>query len=88
LFVPQHSTSPPPTSRTTIDGIAEVRVGDQQGELSVGGVAVVAEGVPHQVRNAGAVTLRFVAVYVSPDVVTRYDDEVQPDGVRERRTVS
>jgi oxalate decarboxylase/phosphoglucose isomerase-like protein (cupin superfamily) len=49
-------------------------------------VAVVPEGVPHQVRNTGATALRFVAVYASPDVVTRYDDEVQPDGSRERHT--
>ena len=43
--------------------MAEVHVGDQQGELSAGGVAVVPEGLLHHVRNTGAVTLRFVAVY-------------------------
>ena len=32
-------------------------------------------------------TLRFVAVYASPDVVLRYDYEVQPDGAPERQTV-
>lgn len=32
--------------------------------------------------------LRFVAVYASPDVVTRYEQVVQPDGTRERHTVS
>jgi hypothetical protein len=68
--------------------VAEVHVGEDRGELPAGGVAVVPEDVPREVRNTGAATLRFVAVYASPDVVTRYDDEVQPDGARERHTVS
>jgi hypothetical protein len=29
----------------------------------------------------------FVAVYAAPEVVTRYEQEVQPDGSRERQTV-
>jgi mannose-6-phosphate isomerase-like protein (cupin superfamily) len=62
-------------------------VGDERAEVAVGGIAAVPEDVPHEVRNAGAGTLRFVAVYASPDVVTRYEDEVQPDGARERQTV-
>jgi hypothetical protein len=39
-------------------------------------------------RNAGDEMLRFAAVYASPHVVTRYEQEVQPDGSRERRTVA
>ena len=85
--LPRHTDSAE-EAIVVIDGVAEVHVGDQHAELPAGGVAVVPEGVPHQVRNAGAVALRFVAVYAAPDVVTRYDDEVQPDGSRERHTVS
>jgi hypothetical protein len=49
----------------------------------------VHENVPHEVRNASVdEPLTFVAVYAAPDVVTRYDREVQPDGSRERHTVS
>ena len=31
--------------------------------------------------------LRFVAVYAASDVITRYEDEVQPSGEREQQTV-
>jgi quercetin dioxygenase-like cupin family protein len=85
--LPRHTDSAEETI-VVIDGVAEIYVGDQHVELPAGGLAVVPEGVPHQVRNTGAVALRFVAVYASPDVVTRYDHEVQPDGSRERHTVS
>jgi quercetin dioxygenase-like cupin family protein len=71
-----------------VAGAAEVVVGDERREVPAGGVALVPEDVPHEVRNAGREPLRFVAIYASPDVVTRYEDEVQPDGSRERHTVS
>jgi mannose-6-phosphate isomerase-like protein (cupin superfamily) len=41
---------------------AEVRVADDRTELSAGGIAVVPEGRPHEVRNPGNEPLRFVAV--------------------------
>jgi quercetin dioxygenase-like cupin family protein len=71
-----------------VAGAAEVVVGDERRAVPAGGVALVPEDVPHEVRNAGREPLRFVAIYASPDVVTRYEDEVQPDGSRERHTVS
>jgi quercetin dioxygenase-like cupin family protein len=65
-------------------GTAAVTVGDETVEVAAGGVALVPECTPHEVRNAGSETLRFVAVYASADVTTTYGDEVQPDGGRER----
>ena len=85
--LPRHTDSAEETI-VVLDGQAEVHVGDEHGELPAGGLAVVPEGMPHEVRNSGATTLRFVALYAGPDVVTRYDVEVQPDGTRERHTVS
>jgi len=69
-------------------GVAEVSVGDERAEVAAGGLALVPKDVPHEVRNAGDGPLRFVAVYAEPDVVTTYEREVQPDGSRERHTVS
>jgi mannose-6-phosphate isomerase-like protein (cupin superfamily) len=66
-------------------GTAEVHVGDEAAEVPAGGMALVPEAVPHEVRNAGRQTLRFLALYASTDVTTRYEDEVQPDGSSERR---
>jgi quercetin dioxygenase-like cupin family protein len=70
-----------------VAGTAEVEVGGETGRVEAGGVALVPEGVPHQVRSVGDEPLRFVAVYAGVDVVTRYEDEVQPSGERESQTV-
>ena len=67
-----------------VSGAAEVMVGDELTELGAGGVALVPADVPHEVRNVGAETLRFVAIYAGIDVVTRYEAPVQPSGERER----
>lgn len=71
-----------------VSGEAEVVVGDERARVAAGGLAVVPKCVPHEVRNAGSEVLRFAAVYAEPDVVTTYEDEVQPDGSAERHTVS
>jgi quercetin dioxygenase-like cupin family protein len=84
--LPRHIDSAEETIVVTA-GAAEVVVGDERTELSAGDIAVVPEDTPHEVRNAGAGTLRFVAVYAAPEVITRYEREVQPDGTHERQTV-
>jgi oxalate decarboxylase/phosphoglucose isomerase-like protein (cupin superfamily) len=63
-------------------------VSGDRAQVAAGGLAVVPKDVPHEVRNAGDGPLTFVAVYAEPDVVTRYEHPVQPDGSRERHTVS
>jgi quercetin dioxygenase-like cupin family protein len=71
-----------------VAGTAEVHVDDEDpATVPAGGVALVPEGVPHEVRNAGDGLLQFVAVYAANDVVTRYEEPVQPDGDRERKSV-
>jgi mannose-6-phosphate isomerase-like protein (cupin superfamily) len=68
-----------------LGGRAEVTVGDERAELGAGGLALVPEGIAHEVRSTGDAPLRFVGLYASVDVVTRYETEVQPDGGHERR---
>jgi oxalate decarboxylase/phosphoglucose isomerase-like protein (cupin superfamily) len=53
--------------------------------VPAGGVAAVLGDATHEVRNAGDAELAFVAVYAAPNVLTRYEQEIQPDGSRERR---
>ncbi len=67
-----------------VSGVASLTVGDETEEVRAGGVALVPECVPHEVRNACDETLRFAAVYASTEVTTTYEDDVQPDGGRER----
>jgi quercetin dioxygenase-like cupin family protein len=84
--LPRHTDSAEETI-VTVAGIAEVEVAGRRSQLPTGGVAVVPEGAPHEVRNAGDGELVFVAVYAAPNVVTRYEEVVEPDGSRERHTV-
>jgi quercetin dioxygenase-like cupin family protein len=67
-----------------VSGTASVTVAEETSEVPAGGVALVPECVPHEVRNAGDDVLRFVAVYAANDVTTTYEREVQPAGSREQ----
>ncbi len=84
--LPRHTDSAEETI-VVVAGVAEIEVGEARAALPTGGLAVVPKDVHHEVRNAAEETLRFIAVYASAEVVTRYEQEVQPDGARERKTV-
>jgi quercetin dioxygenase-like cupin family protein len=85
--LPRHTDSAEETI-VVVAGLAEVQVGEESSTVPAGGLALVPKCVPHEVRNAGQVVLRFAAVYAEPDVVTTYERDVQPDGSAERHTVS
>jgi mannose-6-phosphate isomerase-like protein (cupin superfamily) len=82
--LPRHTDSAEETI-VVVAGKAAVTVGDESAEVTAGGLALVPECVPHEVRNGGEEPLRFVALYAGTDVTTTYEDEVQPGGERERR---
>jgi quercetin dioxygenase-like cupin family protein len=81
--LPRHTDSAEETI-VVLAGRASVSVEDERAEVRAGGIALVPAELPHEVRNAGDETLRFVAVYASADVVTTYERDVQPDGTRRR----
>ena len=85
--LPRHTDSAEETIVVTA-GMAEVRVDGSREQVPAGGIAVVAAEQPHEVHCAGDRTLTFVAVYAAPDVVTGFEEEVQPGGSRERRPVA
>ena len=70
-----------------VSGVAEVELDGETDRVDAGGVALVPKDVPHQVRSVGDEPLRFVAVYADVDVVTTYEEPVQPSGERESQTV-
>lgn len=82
--LPRHTDSAEETI-VVVSGRARVTVGGDAVDVGAGGVALVPRDVPHEVANAGAEPLRFAAVYAGTDVVTTYEQDVQPDGERERR---
>ena len=85
--LPCHTDSAEETIVVTA-GVAEVWVEGKSSRVPAGGVALVAADAPHEVHNPGDDTLSFLAVYASPDVITRYEQEVQPAGSHEQRPVA
>ena len=85
--LPRHTDSAEETIVVTA-GLAEVRVDGSRGQVCAGGIALVHAEHPHEVHSIGDETLCFVAVYADTDVVTRYEQEVQPSGSREGRPVA
>jgi quercetin dioxygenase-like cupin family protein len=85
--LPRHTDSAEETIVVTA-GVAEVWVEGESARVPAGGIALVPSDAPHEVRNAGEGSLRFLAVYASPDVVTRYEEEVQPAGAHEQRPIA
>ncbi len=65
-----------------LEGEAEVSLGDEQGRLSAGEMALVPAMVPHGLRNAGDETLRVVGFFSSNVVVSTFDQPVMPFGER------
>lgn len=82
--LPRHTDSAEETI-VVVAGRASVTVGGEDADVPAGGVALVPECVPHEVRNAAEEPLRFVALYAGTDVVTTYEQPVEPGGDRERR---
>lgn len=85
-ILPRHTDSGEETI-VVVDGVAEVTVGEDGAEVTAQGMALIPKNTPHSVRNSGMGKLRFVAVYSAHDVVSRYEEEVQPDGGRERSPI-
>jgi quercetin dioxygenase-like cupin family protein len=65
-----------------LDGTAEVSLGDEQGQISAGEMAVIPAMVPHGVRNVGDETARFVGFFSSNVVVSTFDQPMMPFGQR------
>ena len=65
-----------------LEGEAEVSLGDEQGRLSAGEVALVPAMVPHGLRNLGDETVRVLGFFSSNVVVSTFDQPMMPFGQR------
>jgi quercetin dioxygenase-like cupin family protein len=61
-----------------LEGEAEVSLGDEQGRLSAGEMALVPAMVPHGMRNVGQETVRIVGFFPSNVVVATFDQPMMP----------
>jgi quercetin dioxygenase-like cupin family protein len=63
-----------------LQGEAEATVGDEEGRLSAGDMALVPAMVPHGLRNAGEEKVRVVGFFSSNVVVSTFDRPMMPFG--------
>jgi quercetin dioxygenase-like cupin family protein len=63
-----------------IAGEAEAQVGDESGRLSPGDLAVIPAMVPHGLVNVGGETVKVVGFFSEPEVISSFDEPVQPFG--------
>jgi quercetin dioxygenase-like cupin family protein len=63
-----------------ISGEAEVEVGEERARLAAGELAVVPALVPHGLANVGEDTLKVIGFFSGSEVVSTFDEPVQPIG--------
>jgi quercetin dioxygenase-like cupin family protein len=63
-----------------ISGEAEAQVGDERGRLAAGELAVIPAMVPHGLVNTGEETLKVVGFFSEAEVVSSFDEPIQPIG--------
>ena len=61
-----------------LEGEAEVSLGDEQGRLSAGEMALVPAMEPHGLRNVGEETVRVAGFFSSNVVVSTFDQPMMP----------
>ncbi len=63
-----------------LSGTAEVTVGDEQGTVQAGDMALVPSMQPHAVRNTGDETVRAVGFFSSNTVMSTFEKPMVPIG--------
>ena len=64
-----------------VAGTAEAEVGDEQGRLSAGDLAVIPAMVPHGLTNVGDETVKVVGFFSESEIISTFDEPVQPVGL-------
>ena len=64
-----------------VAGEAEAEVGDERGRLTAGDLAVIPAMVTHGLVNVGTETLKVVGFFSEPEIISSFDEPVQPFGV-------
>ena len=63
-----------------VAGNAEAQLGDERGRLTAGDLAVIPAMVPHGLANVGTETVRVVGFFSESEVISTFDEPVQPFG--------
>jgi quercetin dioxygenase-like cupin family protein len=65
-----------------LEGTVQVSLGDEQGQLSAGELALVPAMVPHSVRNVGSGAARCIGFFAGARVVSTFEQPLMPSGLR------
>lgn len=65
-----------------LSGEGEGRIGDETRQLAAGGVVFIPAMEPHGFRNTGSETIRAFGLFAGPDVVSTFEHDVMPLGIR------
>ena len=63
-----------------VQGTAEAEVGDERGIVRAGDLALIPAMVPHALRNVGDETVKVVGFFSEPEVLSTFEEPVQPMG--------
>ena len=69
-----------------LSGSVIARVAERELEVGAGGVVVIPEQAPHEIRNSGPAVLRAVGFFATASPVATFDEPVRPGGTRIRGT--
>ncbi len=64
-----------------VAGEGEATVGEERGRVVAGDLAVVPSMVPHGIANTGDETLKVVGFFTASEIVSTFDEPLQPMGV-------
>jgi quercetin dioxygenase-like cupin family protein len=64
-----------------VSGTGIAHAGDERGRVSAGDLVVIPEMVPHGVANDGDETLRVVGFFCKSEIVSTFDEPLQPLGL-------
>jgi quercetin dioxygenase-like cupin family protein len=64
-----------------VSGTGIAHAGDESGRVSAGDLVVIPEMVPHGVANDGDETLRVVGFFCKSEIVSTFDEPLQPLGL-------
>jgi quercetin dioxygenase-like cupin family protein len=64
-----------------VSGEAETQIGDERGRITAGDLAVIPAMVPHSLASVGEETLNVVGFFSESEVISTFDEPVQPMGV-------
>jgi quercetin dioxygenase-like cupin family protein len=69
-----------------LSGSAAAKIAERELDVEAGGLVVIPQQAPHELRNSGSTVLRGVGFFATASPVSTFDEPVMPAGTRVRGT--